>query len=287
MEDVTDNESSNFREAANLVIRLKRMLKSGELKKGTEVFVFTDNQVAESTYFRGSAKNSKLHQLILGLRKLEMEGQLIIHFVWMAGTRMIEQGSDGLSRSEFSSGVMTGEDFLKYLPLNETAFERQPHLKSMMKGWLPGDEWKFATTKDWFHEVFKDPNGAFIWAPPPALARVAVDQLCEVKHIFPNSKHVFVCPALMTGYWRKQLGKLADTLFTIKEDTHVWRKGMHEPLTFAFVLPLLSTSPWKASRLERVVNWQSKVSKVQWKNSRAIRNHMRELWLSVERKKDM
>ena len=93
MEDVTDRESSNFREAANLVIRLKRMLKDGALTEGMEVFVFTDNQVAESTYFKGSSKNSKLHQLILRLRKLEMAGKLIIHFIWIPGTRMIAQGT--------------------------------------------------------------------------------------------------------------------------------------------------------------------------------------------------
>jgi hypothetical protein len=115
--NVTNNESSNFREAGNLIIRLKRMLKTGEIEEGTEVFVFTDNQVAESTYFWGSAKNFKLHQLILGLRKLEMEGKLIIHFVWIAGTRMIDQGTDGLSQGGFSSGVMAGADFLKFSSL--------------------------------------------------------------------------------------------------------------------------------------------------------------------------
>jgi hypothetical protein len=170
---------------------------------------------------------------------------------------------------------MAGADFLKFLPLNETALERQPHLKSMIRGWL-SDDWKFATMQDWFHEVFKDPNGAFIWSPSPALACVAVDQLCEVKHIFSNSKHVLICPSLMTGYWQKQLGKLADTLFTIKENTRVWRKGMHEPLTIAFVCPLLSESPWKASRLDHLVDWEAKMSKVQWKHSRIIRHHMRE-----------
>ena len=136
-----------------------------------------------------------------------MAGKLIIHFIWIAGTRMIAQGTDGLSRGEFSSGVMAGGPFLKFLPLNETALERVPHLKTIMNGWLPGQDWKFATTQDWFHEVFKDPNGSFVWSPSPALARIAVDQLCEVKHIFPNSRHVLICPALMTGYWRKQLGK--------------------------------------------------------------------------------
>jgi hypothetical protein len=55
-EDVTKGKSSNFREAGNLVIRLKRMVAAGELAKGAEVFVFTDNMVAERTYFRGSSK---------------------------------------------------------------------------------------------------------------------------------------------------------------------------------------------------------------------------------------
>jgi hypothetical protein len=284
MKEVTTGESSNFREAGNLVIRLKRMLTSGELKKGAEVFVFTDNMVAERTYFRGSSKNSKLHQLILGLRKMEMEGDLRIHFIWISGKRMIGQGSDGLSRGELSSGVMAGEEFLHFLPMNETAFEREPTLQSRMKGWLGSKEWKVATTADWFHGVFQDPKGAWIWAPPPVLAKVAVEQMCEAKHIFPDSKHVFVCPALMTGHWRKQLGKLADTMFSItaREDGP-WSKLMYEPLTIAFVRPLLSARPWKASRLNRVSKWEHDMREVQRGNPRVIRNHMREFWLSHQR----
>jgi len=282
-EEVTEGESSNFREAGNLVIRLKRMVQSGELAKGSEVFVFTDNMVAESTYFRGSSKNSKLHQLILGLRKMEMEGELIIHFVWIAGKRMIAQGSDGLSRGEVSSGVMAGENFLSYLPLNETAFEREPTLKSRLQGWTGIPEWKLATTSDWFHGVFQEPQGAWIWAPPPVLAKIAVEQMCEAKHIFPKSKHMFVCPALMTGYWRKQLGKLADTMFTITaRKDGIWSKNMYEPLTIAFVRPLLSSRPWKAGRLERVTKWRSKLREMQRANTGAIRSHMREFWLSHE-----
>ena len=281
---VTEGESSNFREAGNLVIRLKRMVASGELAKGSEVWVFTDNMVAERTYFRGSSNNSKLHQLILGLRKMEMEGDLIIHFVWIAGKRMIAQGTDGLSRGELSSGVMSGKDFLPYLPLNETAFDRDPKLKSRIQGWLVTDDWKVATTADWFHGVFQDPNGAWIWAPPPALAKVAVEQMCEAKHIFPNSKHVFVCPALMTGYWRKQLGKLADTSFTIKAtENGTWEKDMFEPLTIAFVRPLLSSRPWKAGRLNRVSTWKGNLREMRWDNPRDVRNHMRKFWLSQER----
>ena len=43
----TSNSSSNFREAANLVLKLKAMVNTGELAKGSEVFIFTDNFVFE------------------------------------------------------------------------------------------------------------------------------------------------------------------------------------------------------------------------------------------------
>ena len=195
---------------------------------------------------------------------------------------MIAQGTDGLSRGELSSGVMAGERFLKFLPLNESAFDRQTNLQSSVRGWLSSAEWKRANVKDWFHAIFQDTNGAWIWAPPPVLAKLAVEQMCEAKHIFPNSKHVFICPALMTGCWRKQLGKLADVMFTISAGSVLWKKTMYEPLTIAFVRPLLCESPWKASRLDRVARWRKSVSELQWDDRRTIRNHMREFWLSHE-----
>jgi hypothetical protein len=111
-----------------------------------------------------------------------------------------------------------------------------------------------------------------------------VEQMYEAKHIFPNSKHVFVCPALMTGYWRKQLGKLSDTMFTITAwNRGVWSKQMYEPLMIAFVRPLLSTRPWKAGRLDRMSKWERDMHEVQGKDSRAIRNHMRKFWVSHKR----
>ena len=69
--------------------------------------------------------------MIVGLRKLEMNGDLIIHFISISisGKRTIAQGTDGLSRADLSSGVMSGQKFLIYLPTNKIAFERQACLK--------------------------------------------------------------------------------------------------------------------------------------------------------------
>ena len=134
--EVIENESSNFRESANLVNSLRSYLKSGRIEQGSEVFICTDNAVTESTYFKGSSKSSKLHDLIVDLRRLEMEGDLIVHFLWISGRRMIKQGTDGLSRGDFSSGVMQGRDFLQFLPFNESVLERQENLKNVIKSWF-------------------------------------------------------------------------------------------------------------------------------------------------------
>jgi hypothetical protein len=133
-----------------LIIWAKALIREGKLKPGLELFVFTNNLVAERTYYKGSLSSPKLHQMILELRKMEMLGQSIIHFIWISGKRMITQGSDGLSRGDFSSGVMSGQHFLKHLPLDEGAFDRQTDLKSKLKACLPASDWKFASTEDWF-----------------------------------------------------------------------------------------------------------------------------------------
>ena len=44
------DKSSNFREAGDLIVRVMRMVATGQISKGSELFVFTDNRVIESTY---------------------------------------------------------------------------------------------------------------------------------------------------------------------------------------------------------------------------------------------
>ena len=279
---VTNERSSNFRETANLAGRIKRMLKNQDLKKGSEVFVFTDNSCAESTMYKGSSKSRLLHEMVLDLRAMEMAGDIIVHFVWISGKRMIWQGGDGLSRGDFTSGAMAGEAFLKFLPLHENAVQRCTNLEKDIFKWLPkvdGMKWKVASVKDWFHEVFLDPEGSWIWIPPPVLAKVAVEQMCEVKHLFPKSKHLFICPSIMTGVWRKQLLKVADCQFSLINGCKQWPEDMYEPLTVALLSPPLFQSPWKSGRSPRMEEWKQKMCALQWNDPDLFRSGMREFWM--------
>ena len=144
---ITKDTLSNYKEATNLVLYLKRSIRSGKVKLGSELFLFRDNKVAECTYFCCSSKSSRLHTMILELQKMELDGELIIHFIWISGKRMIAQSTDGVSQADLSSGVMRGQDFLKYLPLDETAIKRQKGLLEELLSWPGKKGWKWQQQK--------------------------------------------------------------------------------------------------------------------------------------------
>lgn len=69
--DDTSERSSNYRESANLIMKLKDYLDKGYIPYGSELFIFTDNKVAERTYHKGSGGTKQLHDLVLQLREIE------------------------------------------------------------------------------------------------------------------------------------------------------------------------------------------------------------------------
>src|SRR6056300_31347 len=123
-----DDKSSNWREATNLLEGLRRAIDDHKLS-GLEIFIFTDNSTAETTYWKGSSKNKELSRIVLEMRKLEMENDLILHVIHVSGTRMIQQGTDGISRADHSNGVMSGDNMVQHIPLHLDAIQRSPILK--------------------------------------------------------------------------------------------------------------------------------------------------------------
>ena len=260
-----------------MVLRLEALVQEGTIPKGSEIFMFTDNSTAESAFFRGTSSTPLLYELVLRTKRLEKTGQVFVRVVWVAGTRMIEQGTDGLSRGDLMTGVMAGGDMLMYVPLNKTAEERQSALADWLKSCAPSFPWKVLDTKDWFDRAFEDDD--FIWMPPPAIADVAVDQLCEARHIRTRTGHIFVCPALMTNRWRKKLGKVADCVFTVPVGCSLWSESQHEPLIVAFVCPYLCRRPWQVKRNKTLLEQVDGELQVLWSTGpTAVRDCLRKLW---------
>ena len=191
---------------------------------------------------------------------------------------MIAQGTDTLSRGAVLTSSMVVEQLLRSLPLNQTALELQRNLRTQVEGWLEDDDWEFTDTKDWFHKVFTRPKGSWVWCPPPALGKIAVELLCEVKHMYPESRYVFLCPTLMEQHWGRILSRVADTRFTFKLKSCLWNKTLHKPLMIAFIAILLSSAPWKLSQHAILAKWEYFLCKMQHSNTEVVQDHIREFW---------
>ena len=285
--------SSNLRELKNLTDTLELMGKDGELS-GTEVFLFTDNSTAESAFAKGSSSSKPLFELILRLRKLEMESQCRIHISHVAGTRMIAQGSDGLSRGNLAEGVMRGASMRGFAPINKTAFERSPTLKAWLDDWM-NNEGELLDATGWFtrgHEFVDEAwernsegmplpctqPGTFIWAPPPVVGGIAIEELRKSRHKSFESTHVVVIPKLCSTEWRRSLHKAADIVLSLPPGHPAWPEDMHEPLTLAILFPYIRDRPWELRRTPKLLELEDALCKV-WKSGQQSEGPiLRELW---------
>jgi hypothetical protein len=237
--EVSENESSNWRELANLVEALEREVRENELK-GCEIFMFTDNTTAENAFWKGLSHSPRLFELVLRLKKLEMKADLLLHVIHVSGKRMIAQGTDGLSRGDHAEGVMQGLPMSCFIPLHKTALEREPKLKDWLKNAMGRIDTTFLDPAGWFTTAHT--FGNFIWTPAPAAADVVVEQLGKARHKRPECLHLVVAPRLMTGRWRRHMGRQADFYFKI-QNSDIWGKAQFEPLLIFVCLPIRPDRP--------------------------------------------
>jgi len=92
----------------------------------------------------------------------------------------------------------------------------------------------------------------------------------------------------MTPKQRKRLGKLADVVFTIKAGAEPWPASCHEPLTIAFICPLLSSRPWQIKYCtDTQGHIQDPLFGVWGSDTTLQRNCMQELWLDAWNRADL
>jgi hypothetical protein len=250
-------ESSNFREADNLVSRLEELALDGRLLD-SEIFVITDNQPFEGTYYKGHSSSKKLNDIILRLRILQRTSKCILHVIHVSGTRMKDSGIDGLSRGDLSEGMMIpGAVPLSFVPFHLGANERsEGKVLSWVTSWWQdksGLPWGQApltllSPNDWFQ--LSKSYSPRLWCPPPAAMTEVLEMFSEDRLAHPFVPHVFVVPRLMTHLWRKALSKDADLMVTLNTNHPFWNSTQHEPLLLCIVLPCSPTNnyfgPWVA-----------------------------------------
>jgi hypothetical protein len=270
--------SSNFRELRNLVNAVEwelvdqfpvlcaavdaisEWVMSGT-SPGLELFLSFHNIVAESAFYRGTSSNPWLFDLIIRLKKLELQYSLHLHVVHIAGTRMMEQGTNVLSR-----GAVWECDHhpVSVVPLHLSPFDRDPMLLRWCASWIPaGYHLHVLSPQTWFTEGHGIGGGSvtvdglwsplpatsstvFVWHPQPAAADAALEELCFSHQKRPYFRHVLLCPRLFTHAWRKRLFKFADMVFYLKPGflPDVWSRDQHEPVVIRIFLPVLNQPPW-------------------------------------------
>ena len=254
-------KSSNYRELRNFVETLEALYLEGKVTN-CELFLLTDNIVVEYAFYKGSSSAKHLVELILRLRKLEMDGEVIIRLVHISGTRMIDSGVDGLSRGDITKGVMRGEDILLFVPLNLGAHERIPAVIDWVKSWWTGKETlHHMSLDDWYERDLYKRN--YLWTLPSTAAEAAVEQLCRNFHLHEDSCYIVLIPRLMTSRWRNQLGKVADIIITMPFDNVVLNYlSEFEPLILFVVLPFYGCAPWKLKKTKYVKRCEGNLQKM-------------------------
>jgi hypothetical protein len=276
-----DHTSSNYKELRNLVEALEAGVQSGDLDR-TEIFLFTDNSTAEGAYYKGNSSSKLLFELVLCLRLLDMHGGIILHVIHVAGTRMMKQGTDGLSRGDFSMGVMSGQQMLSFIPINLSAMDRAPLLLAWIRSWLPDSSINPLCPAEWYDRGHGLKGGTcnsdglwvptesnetwFLWTPPPAAAAVALHEFGLSWHKRPHLNHLVVCPRLMTQLWRKRLHKLVDLVIEIPAGSRqFWPLSMHEPLLLGLTLSFVPFPPWQLRQSSHLLELARQLQVV-WKD---------------------
>ncbi len=85
---------------------------------------------------------------------------------------------------------------------------------------------------------------AYIWAPPPIIADVALEECAKAIHKRTDTYHILLIPCLYSPLWMRLFNKLSDFVFKIPLGSHHRPTSMHEPLFVGIALPLLPRNPW-------------------------------------------
>ncbi len=262
-------ESSNYKELHNLVETVLAEAKAGRMRD-CELFLFTDNSTAEGCFHWGTLKSPLLHELILRLWTLEMAHRMTIHMVHISGKRMIAQGTDRCSCGSLIEGVMAGADMLTFVDLGRSGVDRHPPLLEWVRAWS-GHPWlEPLSPKAWFGEghgiVGGERDGRnvwipthckkgqlFLWAPQPAVADAALEELLKSRHKRPDLTYVVLIPRLMAPRWRRLFMKVCDFTCLISPGPSFWPANAHEPLWVGVVMPFVNCRPWSLKQAPLLV----------------------------------
>jgi hypothetical protein len=203
--------SSNWRELRTILYTLQQAkdlqdVSGARRLDGTVLYVFTDNAVSASAINRGTSTSPSLLRLIKGLREYETLLGCHVVAVWIPGTAIIAQGTDGLSRGALDEGAMADHapNPLEFSPIDVGCALPEPGFLQAVARTFPGGAQTLTSADTWFQQPH--PHCTTVVAPPPSLARQAIDQVLRWRAAHPYTTGVaLVLPNTYAAGW----GRLA------------------------------------------------------------------------------
>jgi hypothetical protein len=216
-----------------------------------------------------------MYHMVLELRQLEVKGDLDIKLIHVAGTRLIGNAIDGLSRGEVVMEKIGNPENL-VVPLHLTPLQQNPQLEEWIGSWTNEGQ-TFCEPSDWFWSAHLP--GVHFWPIPPAAALVALEQYMIARLKRGDSVGaVILIPDLMHPDWYHRFLKEMDFVITIPAKWEEWPAEMHEALLIGFSLPLLRCYPWRWGRSPAVVAFARTVSAVFKADNNYRRTLLRQFW---------
>jgi hypothetical protein len=276
-------EASNYREFHNLLDAVEDLATTGDLE-GAEVYLFTDNATSEAIFYSGTTDSPKLFGLMIDLRVLALQVGFDLRLIHIAGTRMISQGTDGLSRGELQLGSLL-DTSTQVVPLHLDPITRtKGGLSTWVWDWtgLDAKLLPVATPIDWMHQAHLP--GSWIWTLPPAAALYALEELALARLKRGESVGAIVLiPSLMKPEWFRRFVRTVDIYFAIPVGCPCWPADMHESLTVGLVFPLLRCEPWHWRRVPFMVGLGRALSAMHKTDYDAARDFLRKFWAARAR----
>jgi hypothetical protein len=161
--------------------------------------------MAEGSYYRGTVASQSLFELVVELFILQMKYDIILHVIWIAGTRMIQQGTDDLSRCRGAGLATQGMAMRGEVPLSQGALERKVLLKPWIRSWVGEEGLVTLTPEGWFSDAHS--RGSFYGRHPrlqrqrPWISYVMLFTSVPAVAIFcvPIDHGIFVEKAVVEG----------------------------------------------------------------------------------------
>ena len=122
---ISEERSSNWKEFGNVVKAIRSEAKKGRLTDSL-VFIFTDNSTLEGVVAKGNSPSEYLFELVLDLRRCQVEYRFGLYAILVSGKRMIQQGTDGVSRGDLQLAGKLVTPIRSFAPIHLTSVERSP-----------------------------------------------------------------------------------------------------------------------------------------------------------------